>query len=71
MRAGLREEPQVRWGKLAAGGVETHLIPGYFAQTVYEPRVRVLADKLTACLERARSNGLQGEGEFAQAIARS
>ena len=53
-----REEPQDCWGKLAAGGLETHLIPGYFSQTVYEPRVRVLAEKLTACLDRGQASGL-------------
>ena len=54
MLPGQGVEPQVRWGKLAAGGLEVHLIPGYFAQTVYEPRVRLLAEKLAACLDRAR-----------------
>jgi aspartate racemase len=42
-----------RWARLAAGGLETHLIPAYFAHTIYEPRVRVLAEKLAACLDRA------------------
>jgi amino acid adenylation domain-containing protein len=68
---GLREEPQNRWVKLAGGGLEVHLIPGYFSQTVYEPRVRVLAEKLTVCLDRAHSAALHGETEFTPAISRS
>jgi aspartate racemase len=71
MPRGLGEGPQDRWGKLASGGVETHLIPGYFAQTVYEPRVRVLAEKLTACLDSARTTALRSEREFARAISQS
>ena len=51
-------DPQMGWARLAAGGLETHLIPGYFSQIVYEPRVRVLAEKLRDCLDRARPDGL-------------
>jgi thioesterase domain-containing protein/aryl carrier-like protein len=56
--AGFNRDPQMGWAKLAGGGVETHLIPGYFSQIVYEPRVRVLAEKLRNCLDRARADGL-------------
>jgi thioesterase domain-containing protein/aryl carrier-like protein len=62
----LREEPQGRWGKLVAGGLEVHLIPSYFSQTVYEPRVRMLAEKLTACLDSARATPLGDERKFVQ-----
>jgi hypothetical protein len=68
---GLRAHPQESWVDLAGGGLETHLIPGYFAQTVYEPRVRVLAGKLTSCLERAQAGALNGDREPALATTRS
>jgi aspartate racemase len=71
MPPGLRAKPQDRWAKLAAGGLEVHVIPGYFAQTVYEPRVRVLAEKLTACLDSAQADALPCEVEFARAVSRS
>jgi amino acid adenylation domain-containing protein len=53
MPAGVKEKPQDGWAKLAAGGLETYLVPGYFAQMVYEPRVQLLADQLRACLDKA------------------
>jgi oxalate---CoA ligase len=37
---------------LAAGGVETHTVPGDHATMMQEPQVRVLARKLRACLDR-------------------
>ena len=51
---GIEHDPQMGWGRLAGGGLETHLIPGYHAHIVLEPRVRVLARQLIAVLERAR-----------------
>jgi hypothetical protein len=42
------------WGRLAGGGVEAHLIPGYHAHIVLEPRVRLLAKELTASLFKAQ-----------------
>jgi thioesterase domain-containing protein len=51
---GIERDPQMGWGRLAGGGLETHLIPGYHAHIVLEPRVRVLATQLIAVLERAQ-----------------
>ena len=51
---GIEHDPQMGWGRLAGGGLETHLIPGYHAHIVLEPRVRVLATQLIAVLERAQ-----------------
>ncbi|MGH7825286.1 MAG: non-ribosomal peptide synthetase [Candidatus Binatia bacterium] len=48
-------DPQLGWEKLAGGGLEVHEIPGYFAHTLLEPRVRPVAEKLKACINRAQS----------------
>jgi thioesterase domain-containing protein len=49
------EDPQVIWGKLAKGGVEAYEIPGDHVTLVTEPHVRVLAEKLKACLDSRRT----------------
>src|SRR5262249_14704307 len=38
------------WSKLALGGVELHQIPGDHVTLIEEPNVRVLAERLTGCL---------------------
>ena len=45
------------WNYLAAGGVETHNIPGNHLNIVKEPYVRDLAAKLKSCIEKSQSNG--------------
>ena len=69
---GIEHDPQMGWGRLAGGGLETHVIPGYHAHIVLEPRVRVLAEKLTACLERGQAGALstkENSPEFAILIS--
>jgi aspartate racemase len=51
--AGYHNGRDLGWGKLAAGGVGIHEIPGYHGSIVMEPRVRILAQQLQACLTRA------------------
>jgi oxalate---CoA ligase len=46
-------DPYLGWGKLAAGGIEIHEVPGYHISLIGEPHVRVLAEKLKACLYRS------------------
>jgi aspartate racemase len=53
--AGSSGDPQMRWGRLASGGLEIHFIPGLFAHMIYEPRVRVLAQRLEVCLNKAQA----------------
>ena len=43
------------WSDWANGGVEVHVVPGNHANLMYEPHVEVLAEKLTACLDRAQA----------------
>lgn len=42
------------WNFLAAGGVETHNIPGNHLDIVKEPYVQTLAEKLKSCIEKAQ-----------------
>ena len=41
------------WGRLAAGGVEVHDMPGDHLSMLSEPNVRTVASTLRACLDRA------------------
>jgi amino acid adenylation domain-containing protein len=43
------------WRALAGGGIEVHEIPGSHLDIIKEPHVGDLANKLTSCLDRARS----------------
>ena len=44
------------WGGLAVGGIEVFDITGTHLEMLYEPNVRVLAEKLRSCLDRARAS---------------
>jgi amino acid adenylation domain-containing protein len=46
-------DPVEQWKKVAAGGVEAIKVPGNHSTLVSEPHVRVLAQRLDECLERA------------------
>jgi amino acid adenylation domain-containing protein len=45
-------DPYLGWGELAGGGIEIHEVPGYHISLIGEPHVRILAEKLKACLQR-------------------
>jgi len=47
-------DPHARWRELAKGGVEIQEIEGHHADIIVEPQVRITAQKLRACLERAQ-----------------
>lgn len=53
--AGYNNERELGWEKLA-GSVEVHEIPGYHGSIVMEPRVRILAEQLQACLLEAQTS---------------
>jgi thioesterase domain-containing protein/acyl carrier protein len=48
-------DPQLGWGRLAAGGLEIHEVPGHHGALAHEPRVALLAVELEECLARARA----------------
>ena len=45
--------PDLGWGALARGGVETHLVKGAHDTILREPRLRALAGVLSELLDRA------------------
>ena len=49
----LFQGPEVGWDKLAAGGLEVHELPVYPAGMLVEPFVKLLAEKLKACIDKA------------------
>jgi thioesterase domain-containing protein/acyl carrier protein len=58
--AGYNTDRDLGWERLAAGGVEVHEIPGYHGSIVMEPRVRILAEQLRACLVEAQNSAFTG-----------
>jgi aspartate racemase len=50
--AAVYQDPQLGWGVFALGGVEIHPVPGDHVSLLEEPQVRVLAERLRACLDR-------------------
>jgi natural product biosynthesis luciferase-like monooxygenase protein len=58
------------WDRLAAGGVETHEVPGTHLRILTEPYVGAVAERLRDCLDRARRAPAPAEqGEPQAAIA--
>ncbi len=47
---GMQYDPQFGWGDLVAGGIDIHYVPGSHLSLLKEPYVRVVAEKLQACL---------------------
>ena len=47
--------PDMGWEGLAAEGLDIHEIPGSYAHIISEPFVGELADRLTACIDNART----------------
>jgi thioesterase domain-containing protein/acyl carrier protein len=52
--ARVTKDPMLSWGKVAAGGVEVHVVPSNHSDILYEPNVRGLAEKLRVCLNKAQ-----------------
>jgi thioesterase domain-containing protein len=50
--------PDYGWGRWTTGGVEIHEVPGENETLLNEPSVCVLAQRLRACMERARCSGV-------------
>ena len=46
-------EHELKWQKLALGGLEVYAVPGDHKTILLEPHVSVLAQRLRACIERA------------------
>lgn len=52
---GIYPDPKLGWGELIEGGLEIHEAPGYRIGLLSEPRVRIVAEQLRACLEKAQN----------------
>jgi amino acid adenylation domain-containing protein len=48
------DDPAMGWDKVSSEPVETYSVPGDHNTMVIEPHVRVLAEKLRACLDKAQ-----------------
>jgi thioesterase domain-containing protein len=46
---------QPNWKKLAVGGIEIYEVPGDHLMILEEPGVRIIAEHLKPCLEKARA----------------
>jgi len=49
-------DPQLGWGKLVAGGLEIHDVPGNHNNMFYGSYLPVLAEKLRVCLDAAQAD---------------
>ena len=49
-------DPQLDWGRLVAGGLDIHKIPGHHFNIFNEPYIGVLAEKLQVSLDRIQAN---------------
>ena len=52
---GMQYDPQFGWGDVVAGGIDMHYVPGSHLSLLKEPHVRVVAEKLQACLTQAQA----------------
>lgn len=50
------------WNRLVADEIQLHKIPGNHFTMHYEPHVKVLAEKLNACLEEVDQDDQLGNG---------
>jgi thioesterase domain-containing protein len=50
------DDPAIGWDKVSSEPVETYSVPGDHITMVTEPHVRVLAEKLRACLDKAQAD---------------
>ena len=49
--SGYGYDRELGWTRVVGGGVEVHEVPGFHGAIVHEPRVGILAEQLTRCLE--------------------
>jgi thioesterase domain-containing protein len=51
---GIVAEPAMGWDRLIDDGLEVYEIPGQHKNVLKEPRVKLVAERLRACLQSAR-----------------
>jgi oxalate---CoA ligase len=52
----LEPDDNLGWNNIVTGGVELHECPGTHTTVMQEPNVRVMAEKLTLCLQQAQKD---------------
>lgn len=57
--SGIYPDPELGWTRVAGGGVEVYEVPGYHGAIIYEPRVHLLAERLSLCMEKAHRDYLE------------
>ena len=61
---GAYPDSELGWTRVAGGGVEVYEVPGYHGALVHEPRIRILAEQLSRCLEKSHAaHGLRKSPE--------
>ena len=50
---GIASDRRLGWSEVAGDGLEVHVVPGTHQTMRMEPHVRVLAEKINSCIERA------------------
>ena len=53
--SGILKDTRLDWSNVAKGELETYLVPGDHSTLLKEPNLRILAEKLKACLDEAAS----------------
>ena len=53
---GIYPDPTLGWGRYIVGSLEIHEVPGHHGSIVAEPYVKVLAEKLSMCLDRVQNS---------------
>jgi hypothetical protein len=53
--AEIERDPRIFWGKLTSEGLDVRMVPATHKDILVDPNVKVLAEKLDAALEKARS----------------
>jgi amino acid adenylation domain-containing protein len=66
-KAGFLSDPTMGWGALCTQPVRIHTVPGTHASIGREPHVKVLAAKLSACLEQSLNEPVTDLTSFAAA----
>jgi amino acid adenylation domain-containing protein len=56
---GIYPDPKLGWGTVVGDNIEVYEIPGHHTSIIYEPRVHILADKLSQILSEAHQNQVE------------
>ena len=52
---GIYPDPKLGWGTVVGDNIEVYEIPGHHTSIIYEPRVHILAEKLSQILSETQA----------------